>query len=223
MQGKYTCALNSAKIKDISLLKPSAVGAFPNSGHKSVSFISALCKFVAPCKVYSVFMDNKPHEVFLITGTNLGDREANLQQAITEIEKKIGRMILFSSVYETEPWGITDQPSFYNQVLKINTTLNPLQLLTATLAIEKEMGRIRKERYGARLIDIDILFFDQVVMDTGTLTLPHPRIAERNFVLAPLAEIAPQLIHPLLHQTILQIWETCGDRLSVKKIASKGL
>lgn len=153
-------------------------------------------------------------------GTNLGDRPAHLQQAIVEIERNIGSIVNCSSVYETEPWGVTDQPSFYNQVLKVATTLDPLQLLTATLAIEKEMGRVRAERYGARIIDIDILFFDDLVINTDQLTIPHPRITERNFVLAPLAEIAPDLVHPVVHQTISEIWTASNDRLGVKKVYS---
>ncbi|WP_245957856.1 2-amino-4-hydroxy-6-hydroxymethyldihydropteridine diphosphokinase [Niabella yanshanensis] len=167
-----------------------------------------------------MFINQKIKETFLIIGTNLGDRPAHLQQAIAQIEENVGKILHRSSVYETEPWGITDQPSFYNQVLKVATTLNPLQLLTATLAIEKEMGRVRAERYGARIIDIDILFFDDLVINTGELTIPHPRITERNFVLAPLAEIAPHLVHPVLHQTISEIWSAGNDQLGVKKIAS---
>ncbi len=167
-----------------------------------------------------MFTDQKITETYLIMGTNLGDRPAHLQQAIVEIERNIGSILNCSSVYETEPWGVTDQPSFYNQVLKVATTLDPLQLLTATLAIEKEMGRVRAERYGARIIDIDILFFDDLVINTDQLTIPHPRITERNFVLAPLAEIAPDLVHPVLHQTISEIWTAGNDQLGVKKIAS---
>lgn len=153
-------------------------------------------------------------------GTNLGDRQANLQRAIVEIEQNIGSILDCSSVYETEPWGVTDQPSFYNQVLKVATSLDPLQLLTATLAIEKEMGRVRTGRYGARIIDIDILFFEDLVIETAQLTIPHPRITERNFVLAPLAEIAPDLVHPMSHQTISAIWDAGNDQLGVKKIHS---
>jgi len=165
-------------------------------------------------------MDQRIKETYLITGTNLGDRQANLQQARVEIEQNIGSILNCSSVYETEPWGVTDQPGFYNQVLKVATSLDPLQLLTATLAIEKAMGRVRAERYGARIIDIDILFFDDLVIDTDQLTIPHPRIIERNFVLAPLTEIAHDLVHPLLHQTISEIWKASKDQLGVKKIYS---
>ncbi|MGN7786761.1 2-amino-4-hydroxy-6-hydroxymethyldihydropteridine diphosphokinase [Niabella sp. 22666] len=167
-----------------------------------------------------MFTDQKIKETYLIMGTNLGNRKANLQRAIVEIEQHIGPILNASSVYETEPWGVTDQPGFYNQVLKVATSLNPQQLLTATLAIENEMGRIRAERYGARIIDIDILFFDDLVIDTDQLTIPHPRIIERNFVLAPLAEIAHDLVHPLLHQTISEIWKASKDQLGVKKIYS---
>lgn len=147
---------------------------------------------------------------------------ANLQHAAAEIEQNIGKILTRSSVYETEPWGVTDQPSFYNQVLKVATTLAPLPLLTATLAIEKEMGRIRAERYGARIIDIDLLFFDNLVIETQQLTIPHPRIKERNFVLAPLAEIAPNMVHPVLQQTISEIWKAGKDTLGVKKVTSNG-
>ncbi len=167
-------------------------------------------------------MDQKRNEIYLITGTNLGNRMANLQHAAAEIEQNIGQILTRSSVYETEPWGITDQPSFYNQVLKVATTLAPLPLLTATLAIEKEMGRIRAERYGARIIDIDLLFFDNLVIETQQLTIPHPRITERNFVLAPLAEIAPNMVHPVLQQTISEIWKAGKDTLGVKKVTSNG-
>ncbi|WP_262920221.1 2-amino-4-hydroxy-6-hydroxymethyldihydropteridine diphosphokinase [Niabella hibiscisoli] len=103
-------------------------------------------------------MDQPLKETYLITGTNLGDRQANLIRAITEIGHRIGSITDCSSIYETEPWGLTDQPNFYNQVLKVSTVLDPLALLEATLAIEKDMGRVRAERYGARVIDIDILF-----------------------------------------------------------------
>jgi 2-amino-4-hydroxy-6-hydroxymethyldihydropteridine diphosphokinase len=170
-----------------------------------------------------VFTDQKIKETYLIMGTNLGDRPANLQQAIVEIEQNIGKILDCSSVYETEPWGVSDQPSFYNQVLKVATSLDPLQLLTATLAIENEMGRVRTERYGARIIDIDILFFDDLVINTDQLTIPHPRITERNFVLAPLAEIAPDLVHPVSHQTISAIWGASEDQLGVKKIVANEL
>ncbi len=166
-------------------------------------------------------MDQPLKETYLITGTNLGDRQANLKRAGIEIERLIGRITDCSSIYETEPWGVTDQPNFYNQVLKVSTVLDPLELLEATLAIEKDMGRVRAERYGARVIDIDILFFEAIVINTDRLVIPHPRIVERNFVLAPLAEIAPHLVHPLLHQTISEIWKTSKDQLGVKKTISK--
>lgn len=165
-------------------------------------------------------MDHQLNEIYLITGTNLGDRQANLERAITEIEKHIGSIVARSGIYETEPWGITNQPSFYNQALKVNTAFDALSLLTATLAIEKEMGRIRAERYGTRIIDIDILFFENLIIRTDRLILPHPRIAERNFVLAPLAEIAPDLVHPVLNQTILELWTASSDQLEVKKTSS---
>lgn len=164
-------------------------------------------------------MDQKFHEAYLITGTNLGNRWANIERAASEIEQHTGTILRRSSIFETEPWGITDQPGFYNQVLQIATLLQPEELLAKTLLIEEKMGRIRAERYGARIIDIDILFFDDLIMNTAQLTIPHPRIAERNFVLAPLAETAPHLVHPQLHQTITALWKASVDQLGVKKIA----
>lgn len=164
-------------------------------------------------------MDQKLNSTYLITGTNLGDRPANLRRAIVEIEKNIGSVSRCSSVYETEPWGLSNQPSFYNQVLKVNTTLDVWSLLATTLHIEEKMGRVRTERYGARVIDIDILFFENLVINSEKLTIPHPRIRERNFVLAPLAEIAPELVHPVLNQTMQELWTTSDDQLGVKKIS----
>lgn len=167
-------------------------------------------------------MDQKLNRAYLITGTNLGNRQDNLKRAIAEIEKKIGSVASCSSVYETEPWGLSNQPSFYNQALSIDTALDVWSLLASTLAIEASMGRVRAERYGTRIIDIDILFFENMVIHSEKLTIPHPRIRERNFVLAPLAEIAPALVHPVLHQTIQELWEASDDRLGVKKIYPTG-
>lgn len=167
-------------------------------------------------------MDEKLNRAYLITGTNLGNRQDNLKRAIVEIEKKIGSVASCSSVYETEPWGLNNQPSFYNQALSIDTALDVWSLLASTLAIEESMGRVRAERYGTRIIDIDILFFENMVINSEKLTIPHPRIRERNFVLAPLAEIAPNLVHPVLHQTIQELWKASDDRLGVKKIYTTG-
>jgi len=142
--------------------------------------------------------------VFLALGTNLGDREANLSQARKEISS-IASIQKESSIYETPPWGVTDQPAFLNQVLAAETGLSPLELLTTIKDIEIKMGRLPSERYGPRLIDIDILLYGDTVLDTPTLTLPHPRMAERAFVLVPLLEVAPDLGSPLTGELITDV------------------
>jgi 2-amino-4-hydroxy-6-hydroxymethyldihydropteridine diphosphokinase len=134
--------------------------------------------------------------VYLALGSNLGDREANLALARRELST-LNNILKVSSIYETPPWGVTDQPAFLNQVLAARTNLSPLDLLKSVKEIEVRMGRIPSVRYGPRLIDIDILMYDDTILDTPTLTLPHPRMAERAFVLVPLLEIAPDLISPV--------------------------
>jgi 2-amino-4-hydroxy-6-hydroxymethyldihydropteridine diphosphokinase len=135
-------------------------------------------------------------EVFLGLGTNLSDREANLARAQQELQSHV-TIIQASSIYETPPWGGVEQPAFLNQVVKATTDLTPLELLKALKHIEETMGRVPSVRFGPRLIDIDILLFDDVILDTPELTIPHPRMLERAFVLVPLNEIAPDLTVPL--------------------------
>lgn len=156
---------------------------------------------------------------YLLIGGNLGNRKDNLLKATALITERCGHLTRCSSVYETEAWGITDQPSFLNQVLEISTSLNARQLLRKILKIEKEMGRVRKEKLGPRIIDIDILLFENEILDLPFLKIPHPEIQNRRFVLTPLAEIDPELMHPVLKKTIAQLLEECPDNLEVKKIA----
>ncbi len=163
-------------------------------------------------------MENNINNTYLIIGSNLGNRNLNLTEAAKLIQTYIGAIILQSSVYETEPWGISNQPAFYNQVLQVRTALDAEATLVAINMIENKMGRIRQEKYGARVIDIDILFFNDVIQHTDRLTIPHPRIAIRNFVLAPLEEIAANWVHPVLHKTVQTLWQECKDKLSVKKL-----
>jgi len=153
----------------------------------------------------------------LLIGGNLGDRKENLLTAISLINEQCGSLTRSSSIYETEAWGNTDQPSFLNQALEISTSLNARQLLRKILKIEKEMGRVRKEKLGPRIIDIDILLFEDEIHDLRFLKIPHPEMQNRRFVLVPLAEINSELMHPVLKKTIAQLLEECPDNLQVVK------
>jgi 2-amino-4-hydroxy-6-hydroxymethyldihydropteridine diphosphokinase len=142
-----------------------------------------------------------PHIIYLGLGTNLGERQANLQAAATGLIPKV-RVLRVSSIYETEPWGYRDQPAFLNQVLEGETDLQPLDLMIFLKNLELTLGRQATFLYGPRLIDLDILFYDQIVINQAELVIPHPRLAERAFMLVPLAELAPELHHPSLGLTI---------------------
>lgn len=141
------------------------------------------------------------HRVFIALGSNLGDREKNLRTAIALLSHFVSVQKI-SPIYETEPWGFKDQPSFFNQVLEGLTRFKPVILLKRLKSIEKKMGRKPGIRYGPRLIDLDILFYDDLILDEPGLAIPHPRLHERAFVLVPLENIAPHLVHPVLNQTI---------------------
>ncbi len=152
---------------------------------------------------------------YLGLGTNLGDRKENLRKAIEAIALKLS-VCKQSSIYETAAWGYTDQPDFLNQVIEVETGLTPLRLLNFLKRTEVELGRIENFRYGPRLIDIDILFYDDLVKNTSRLQIPHPRIPERAFVLVPLNEIAPALEHPVLGKTITELLEDVPDKAGVR-------
>ena len=153
--------------------------------------------------------------VFLGIGGNEGNRLQNLRRACAFIEQKIGKIERQSAIYETAAWGNTEQPSFLNQVLKVHTNLTPQKCMAAVLAIEESMGRKRALKWDKRSIDIDILLFGQVIVNTKELLIPHPYLHERNFVLVPLAEIAPKQIHPLLHKTMATLLQKSPDQLEV--------
>src|SRR4030095_6884094 len=137
------------------------------------------------------------NKAYLLTGGNEGDRYLHLQQARTNIEHICGQILQVSSLYETAPWGNADQADFINQVLMIETRMSPQQLLESIFSIEAKGGRIRTVKNAPRTIDIDILFYDNLVLKTPGLHIPHPRIADRRFVLEPLNEISPDFIHPV--------------------------
>lgn len=161
------------------------------------------------------------NEVYLLTGGNMGDRLLNLQQAYLKIEKQAGTILKKSAVYETAAWGLTAQNAFLNQVLLLSTSSGAQELLQILLSIEQQSGRKRVIKMGPRVIDIDILFFNNEIISTANLTVPHPQIANRRFVLTPLNEIAPGFVHPVLQKTITQLLEMCQDNLDVKEY--KGL
>lgn len=148
---------------------------------------------------------------FLLLGANLGDRAVTLAQAVVRIEQRVGRVVSQSNLYETAAWGATDQPAFLNQVLAVETTLEPEAVLTQTQAIEYELGRVRHEHWGARTIDVDLLYYDQLIWQSPTLTLPHPFLHQRRFALVPLADIAPDFIHPIHQKTTLDLLADCDD------------
>lgn len=156
------------------------------------------------------------HLAYLLTGSNLGNRSRYLQRAHDAIAARVGRIIQVSSIYETAAWGKEDQPAFLNQVLHIETELLPNALMDTLLAIELELGRKRSTPLAARTIDIDVLLYDDLCYESTRITLPHPALHLRRFVLTPLAEIAPAKKHPVLHQHISNLLQHCTDPLAVR-------
>jgi 2-amino-4-hydroxy-6-hydroxymethyldihydropteridine diphosphokinase len=159
-------------------------------------------------------------DAYIALGSNRGDREFNLLRAVAEIGKLPGcRVTGLSGFYETSPVGVVDQPSFYNGVLRLATELPPRELLERLLHIEKEVfGRIRTVQWGPRPIDLDLLLYGSEIVEEEGLIVPHPRMAERRFVLQPLCDLAPGLVHPVLGQTVAQLLETLRSDESVLKL-----
>ena len=159
-------------------------------------------------------------KVFLGIGTNLGERETNLQRSVARIEENVGHVLKCSSLYETEPWGFKSENQFLNMVVEAETKLNPSGVLGAILMIESLLGRTREgKQYSSRLIDIDILLYEDIVVDEVSLKIPHPLMHERKFVLVPLDEIASELVHPVLKKNIATLLNLCEDKSDVRKIS----
>ena len=145
------------------------------------------------------------HTAYVALGSNLGDKEANLRKALELLEERGVEVVKTSSFICTEPYGVTDQPQFLNGVCEVRTSMVPLALLHTLLEVEQEMGRVRLRHWGERNIDLDLLLYEDVVLDTEELKLPHPDMQNRDFVLLPLAEIAPKLVHPILQKSIEEL------------------
>ncbi|WP_207496652.1 2-amino-4-hydroxy-6-hydroxymethyldihydropteridine diphosphokinase [Aridibaculum aurantiacum] len=158
---------------------------------------------------------------FLLLGGNLGDRKKNLEDALQLINERAGKISAASAFYETAAWGKEDQPNFLNQAVTLETRLSPTDLLRMLLAVEKDLGRERIEKLGPRLIDIDILFYGDMVLHSDQLTIPHPHITKRRFVLEPLHDLAPDLIHPAYNKTIAQLLQECTDPLPVVRLEAE--
>ncbi len=156
---------------------------------------------------------------YLLLGSNLGDRLANISSARTGIAGRIGRIISSSSIYETKAWGYQNQPDFLNQVVGVETGMEPEEILGRINDIENELGRKRYARWRERMIDIDLLYYDDKVINTPDLHIPHPEIPNRRFTLIPLCEIAAEEIHPVLKKTQLELLDETEDDLQVKKIS----
>lgn len=164
------------------------------------------------------------HQVFIGMGTNLGDRRENLKTAIQALAPKV-TLLASSPVYVTPPWGVIEQPDFLNQVIQAETDLCPSELLRYLKETEKRLGRVEAVRYGPRLIDLDILFYDNLILDMPGLTIPHPQLERRGFVLVPLAELAPELLHPVSGKTVKELldqWISENDPSGIELFVESG-
>lgn len=160
-------------------------------------------------------------KLYLLLGGNLGDKKTIFSKVRQRLYELVGQITAESAIYETEPWGFDSADLFWNQALELSTDLQPEEVLERTQQIEHEMGRERKEaQYVSRIIDIDILFFGNQIINKDNLVVPHPRIQERRFVLVPLCEIAPDFIHPIVQKSITELLHECPDQLKVTIVSS---
>jgi 2-amino-4-hydroxy-6-hydroxymethyldihydropteridine diphosphokinase len=157
------------------------------------------------------------NKAILLIGGNLGDRTGHLQQAVEQINKQVGKVEKISALYETAAWGHVEQPDYLNQALLVSTGMDARTLLQTVLAIEHNIGRIRRQKWGARVIDIDIIFYNDAIINESDLKIPHPQMQFRQFVLVPLKEIIPDWQHPVLHQSVSTLLENCTDTLPAIK------
>jgi len=158
-------------------------------------------------------------KLYLLLGGNLGDKSLIFKETTQLLNELVGQITHQSHIYETEPWGFESSDMFWNQVIELSVSISPQEILNLTQQIEQKLGRTRDtQQYDSRIIDIDILFYDNQIISLDNLTVPHPRIQERKFVLVPLNEIAPNLIHPVLQKSIGQLLLECTDQLRVERV-----
>jgi 2-amino-4-hydroxy-6-hydroxymethyldihydropteridine diphosphokinase len=161
-------------------------------------------------------------KVYLLLGGNLGDKRQVFDGTVKLLNEQVGKITRQSHIYETEPWGFESSEQFWNQVLELSVSLSPEEVLNQTQQIEQMMGRTRKARqYDSRIIDIDILFYGEEIINLPNLVIPHPRIQERKFAMVPLAEITPDMNHPVFQKTIRQLLAECTDQLRVEKVENQ--
>lgn len=190
-------------------------------------FIFLIVKIFAKVTLFSIFLHfifekmNDSETVFVLVGSNVGDREMLVNQAVMKMADICGKVVAKSPVYESEPWGFECEQWFLNQVVKIETMLGPDELMKRLLAIELELGRDRvtpHEGYASRTMDLDILYFGSQIIETEYVTAPHPRLHQRRFALLPLCDLNPDMLHPRLKKTNAELLRTCDDNCVVKKL-----
>jgi len=163
-------------------------------------------------------IDKRKNSVVLSLGGNIGDVKEVFEFAIRHLKKRVGTISLSSSLYQTKAWGVEKQPDFLNQVVVIDSELSPFKVLEHCLAIEFQLGRVRKEKWHERVIDIDVLFYGDELINSKELIVPHPYIQDRNFILTPLIEIMPDFVHPTYNKSLNDLKISCKDKLAVVKI-----